>query len=830
MKYFIFKDSRILGPFGLEDIRQSGELHPETLVCREGAGHSEMDWKSLDEVPELARLATGGGGQGAAVLGGQPSSLPGEGGGPVSMPVRGDGGGVFFLDDAAPSEEGFASGAIEDIFADFFAPTLRLDGPPPEGEGGVVSRQELAASERRVRDLSADVEALVKRVKELETQQEELLRARLDNPIVALRETVAPPAAPEPPSSEGSRPPSPEGAAAVVAPPIELPPPVPVASEPPAAAPAIDIDIEIVADEPPAAAKAPELPKEPVPPPAPAPPPRLGPVAAPTLEGLRFKPAKTFKKAAAKAPPAQEAMGSLPPGGASSHSPPPPHQSPEGTVPRGGTEGLAPPAPSALDPLPPVPAFPIAPSDPTPVVPPEAWVAIMDPLSVPPAPVPTSAIPDDAVSKPPNPPPPLNQSLSPFGLDPLPAPSLEIAPQLSQPSAPPAGPVGGSPPAFALEALPAASSSAPVFPPMPAPPLTMLQGMGPTTPIPELQIPSLSLPQAQASAPAPPPATPPSALPPLTPQGLPPVTMAYSISPGVGPATPIPFASPTPQPEPESTTGGRDLISRLAKPETAPSQKSKPRRARMIAMVVGGGLVIAVLVGIWGFFLRDDAGTKEMFQAGKGDLPLEGEGEEAMGQGASVPPSGESRVDPGAPASKELGRGPAVPAAPAVGAAEDPSPAAIELVKSHPLDSERGTVGQWLEYSFAANPGDAAREAWTAGGLDSTTYSVEYKVTPAAAGGLPQAPIHYVFEVDLARRSVSGRNPAAKELLAPKAPSRPDKAPKPAKARKPAKPAVVSRPAPARTSPALPLPDDSELAPPAEDGAPLSSDTVEPGL
>src|SRR5688572_11674281 len=58
MKYWVFNDSRILGPYSREELAGLEAVHGGTLVCREGVtGVADGDWTALEATPELAGLA-----------------------------------------------------------------------------------------------------------------------------------------------------------------------------------------------------------------------------------------------------------------------------------------------------------------------------------------------------------------------------------------------------------------------------------------------------------------------------------------------------------------------------------------------------------------------------------------------------------------------------------------------------------------------------------------------------------------------------------------------------------------------------------------------------
>ena len=172
-------------------------------------------------------------------------------------------------------------------------------------------------------------------------------------------------------------------------------------------------------------------------------------------------------------------------------------------------------------------------------------------------------------------------------------------------------------------------------------------------------------------------------------------------------------------------------------------------------------------------------------------------------------------------------QGPTTPAAQPE-AIRDERPAAIDLVKEFPLDGDRGTIGQWLQYSFAATPGFPGRGKVDAGAYEESTYAVKYTVQPTGKDA-----ITYLFEADLARKTVKGMNPAARGLLSGRSPTRTKSTAKarPVRPKKRTPPRRVVEPAPTpREVPLLPLPSDAELMPPAEDESAFRSDTVQPNL
>jgi hypothetical protein len=208
---------------------------------------------------------------------------------------------------------------------------------------------------------------------------------------------------------------------------------------------------------------------------------------------------------------------------------------------------------------------------------------------------------------------------------------------------------------------------------------------------------------------------------------------------------------------------------------------------------------------------------------------------------AAAPASAAPAPSP-APASAAAAPAAPAPAAESAQAASSASlDAAIAAVKSFPLDGQRGTVAQWLQFSYSAAPG-AGTESWNASETGQKTYLVEYRFTPAARGG---EGVHYLFEVDMEHGLVIGKNIDAKSILSsgPRATDAPSASPAKAKAkakaapraRKPAKRAAkraarAARPAPVENKPVpqLPLPSTTELRPPAEDDGSFQTDAVKP--
>ncbi|HVA66639.1 MAG TPA: hypothetical protein VNK24_06915 [Elusimicrobiota bacterium] len=177
-----------------------------------------------------------------------------------------------------------------------------------------------------------------------------------------------------------------------------------------------------------------------------------------------------------------------------------------------------------------------------------------------------------------------------------------------------------------------------------------------------------------------------------------------------------------------------------AKAATKPKKKS-PKGVYFIL----GGLIVAAAGG--GFFLLTGGfnSSRPAPSPAPAASPVSAPPPAAPAQQAASPQTAQTQQQAPAPISPE-------------------AQAAIDLVKSYPLDGNRGTVAQWLQYSFTANPGDDNREEWTAGALSGASYEVQYRVVPGPQSSLPQS-ISYLFAADADRQTVQGANAAAKQLL-----------------------------------------------------------------
>ncbi len=373
--------------------------------------------------------------------------------------------------------------------------------------------------------------------------------------------------------------------------------------------------------------------------------------------------------------------------------------------------------------------------------------------------------------------------------------------------------VSSPPPAGLPEAKPAAPIPAAdpmrLNPPTPVPPPPATMRMAaPGAPTADVAIPAFQAPPTPTLTPL----TPETAAPPPSPFAGPALGAAGpaytpSRSNSEPAATPLPAAAPA-----------DDVLKRLARPEPPKTvEKPKPRNSKVF--LAASGVLVLVLIACFAFFLRRPGDLKNMVTLGDNHKKL-GVEDDAANQIFKPKASAPAPAPAPAPAAQVPTPAP-VAALPAV---VDESAVAIELVKGFPLDGNRGTVGQWLTYSFTANPGSDNAEDWHAGAQAATIYTVEYSVKPGPRSALKQT-IVYVFEADLERKIVRGMNPPAHELMRGPKPAAPVK--KKARPAPKRRPTAKIAPPPPKEVPLIPLPSDTELLPPAEGDSQFKSDTVQ---
>ncbi len=203
------------------------------------------------------------------------------------------------------------------------------------------------------------------------------------------------------------------------------------------------------------------------------------------------------------------------------------------------------------------------------------------------------------------------------------------------------------------------------------------------------------------------------------------------------------------------------VAARFAKPEPVPptGEIRKPGRNNR-AFLIGGGVLVALLVIVGVLFMRQPKeDLKQMATLDDGKAPI---GLPADDGPVAPPPIIKPKIAETPPAA---------PPGPAAAHA-----AAIELVKGFPLDGGRGTVGSWLQYSYTADP-NAGSEEWNASSTGDNTMLVEYRLVPGASGGKSAL---YLFEA-FANGLVMGKTIEARQMLAGGPPRQAPKAKKPAK-------------------------------------------------
>jgi hypothetical protein len=832
LKYWIYKDARILGPFERDAMSGLPGFDASTLVCAgEDAGAAEGQWSPAADIPDLAPLTLA---HGPTWSPDAPTSSFG-----LLDKLQIDSAGLIG-DDQYPSaaEVLFQDAEIKKSFAELLVARTRGDDTEVRRLRGLVS------------ELSVQLELMYRRIAQLENTHTDFLHR------LATTE-AAPHSAPAPaPAAAALRPtpPAPPIAAAVPQ------PAAPFAAAPSAAAPVAPAAPAPATPSAPAAAEPIEtFPTE-------WPEPVAAPGQFPTFAD--FKPAAPAPVHEIAAPiPAEPAPAPVPaaPATAFEFLPPP---EPAAGVPAGAFETpAAPPLPPLPDlsalaaaaveaPVPPLPSMtPEAPSAPAPeptpaptaarklafdkpktlrIVPTVRSFRVVDPNA-----------PDAPASAPEAAP---GQESAPAAAALPPMPSLTPSVPAPEASAPPpeAAPNLIPPPSFAAPEPAAPSFAAPA----PAPAPSSEPSFNPI-PAPAAAAPTFAPEPAFRSPAFPPTGSLPVAGVPAT--HAPPVTAVFSGGPSFGDDNPPPAILPATQ----------EVLARLAKPAAPPvSAPARPPRSNKKFLVVGGILAVVTIMVLVLFLRRtraSDLNHMASLDDGKPQLGAEpvddGTRPPAMKPPmAPAPAAPAASAAPAAPVAPATSAAPAAPAgpgaqasfppvsdaapaaagsaaapAPAAPAAPSPLDAATAFVKNFPLDGRRGTVSKWLDFSYMATP-DAGQAVWTPTAQSDGTYLVEYHFVPAVHGA-PE--ILYLFEADPDRGYVLGKNRDAQELLAGGAPrltvktaSKPKPQRRAAARRRTAAPAAAADDGSPRAVPQLPLPSEGELHAPSEDDGDFGSDTV----
>lgn len=678
MKYWVYKDSRILGPFEKDAFAGMPGVDATTLVSvGDSAAAVEGGWKPLSAVEELSGIPIDRGPAWRPDSDFHTASLLDD----LQIEAAG-----LIADDEFP---GAAADLFEDAdmkrtFGDLIAPR------PPAADDG-----ELRRARERAAELATQLEVLYKRVAELESGQTNLLhrlaekemllrrQATPSSPAVEafLRDVSVLPTPPAPPASTPAVPPMPAafqshsaGAAPATptAPPDREPPPYvpPTEEAPPAAAPLSGLP-----------ALAPSSFVQPPPPPP-----------LPEIPALNAPPASAAPAAAAPAPAPTEPPPLLPPS---------PATAPE----------------KAGKPLFERKTFKIAPTVKTFRVVGEGQAE----SSVPSAAEASAAAPEAAL------PPAAAPAPAPEPIaaeTPAPAPAPTTFDWGTTPPAPAATPAPGLPP-ITLNPQAAAPVETPTAPP-PPPPATVQFEAPPRTAAPVEAMPAFAAaPPTPTDAPIAPPAT-----------GVFSSTGAPAVSDADGETAAVPSRLAKPAPKADTV------------PPVRPPRSNK-------GFLIGAGALVVVMAAVGAVFLRHPKDLKQMTDLDDGRARV---GAEAVDDASRPPMVKPQPVAPAAPVAPQ----PSAADEAARAASQAKLDAAVAAVKDFPLDGGRGTVAQWLQYSYTANPG-AGKESWTASETADKTFLVEYRFTPAAAGA---AEAHYLFEADMDRGFVIGKNAESKSMLA----------------------------------------------------------------
>jgi hypothetical protein len=217
----------------------------------------------------------------------------------------------------------------------------------------------------------------------------------------------------------------------------------------------------------------------------------------------------------------------------------------------------------------------------------------------------------------------------------------------------------------------------------------------------------------------------------------------------------------------------------LGPPKTGDSLQEKPRRqAKTFLLVLGASAAVLVLVSI--FFLRNPKEMKMMLDMGP---QKKGSGQEALPAPAPGRPA--AAPGPAGPGGEGLSQKPAEPEKPR-DFVKNEGIQALDMVKTHVLDKERGTIAQWMQYSF---PG--YEDEWVSAALQAEVFVVTYNVFPGGRSNPRIQPISYRFEANIAQGTIKGSNPAAMDLLNQRS------SPYPGAARERSDAGRISSPAPA---------------------------------
>ncbi|MFH1725252.1 MAG: hypothetical protein ABII00_11615 [Elusimicrobiota bacterium] len=231
-----------------------------------------------------------------------------------------------------------------------------------------------------------------------------------------------------------------------------------------------------------------------------------------------------------------------------------------------------------------------------------------------------------------------------------------------------------------------------------------------------------------------------------------------------------PAIQPTTATKSPVTIGGPALPSGKKGPTPA---LSKSKRVPPKKFLIGLGAALVGLVVVMFLFLKNPKQVVQLVDMAPETSPQEEFGTGVQGAGGVFQEdaatgleeepeaqSPERSPEPGLPPAAVPAAQPTQAAPPGPDYIQDQRVEAIEFVKNYFLDERRGSVGQWLQYSFLI-PGSTPE--WSAGAVGANVWLVEFKVFKGAQSKKPTAA--YRFEVDLARKALKGLNAEAADLL-----------------------------------------------------------------
>ncbi|MBI2789231.1 MAG: hypothetical protein HYX59_11160 [Elusimicrobia bacterium] len=211
MKYWVYKESRILGPFDKEAVSGLPGLDAGTLVC--AGDPSGGSWTPAGELSELSVLPDGG----AGPLDDFPSTSG------LLDQLQIDSAGLIGDDEfpASLAEDLFQDASFKKDFKDILSPSANAE------------EAEARRAREKIAELTAQLEAMYRHVSSLEAAQTDLSR-RLAAKDLELRSRGVPPASAPPAAQSSAAPAAPEGVKTFLSP---APPPIPGGPPPVAAVP-----------------------------------------------------------------------------------------------------------------------------------------------------------------------------------------------------------------------------------------------------------------------------------------------------------------------------------------------------------------------------------------------------------------------------------------------------------------------------------------------------------------------------------------------------------------------------------------------------------------